>query len=246
MREFGRGVGMLVRGFGWWRRRPRLMMLGLVPALIVSLVLVGALAALAFNLPGLTDAMTPFADGWPGPWASVLRIAVGTALLGASLVVTAVTFTALTLLIGDPFYERIWRAVEREEGGDAPEAPYGLWRSVRDAASLVARGLLVALAAALIGLVPVVGGALSFVVGVCLAGWLLADELASRGLAARGIPPGLRGRMLRGARARTLGFGVATQLCFLVPLGAVLTMPAAVAGATELSRSLLEVRSPAR
>lgn len=246
MREFGRGVGMLLRGFGWWRRRPGLMLSGLVPALIVSIVLVGALAALVINLPGLTDAMTPFADGWPGVWASVLRLAIGTALLGASLVVTAVTFTALTLLIGEPFYERIWRAVERELGSDLPEARYGFWRSVGDAASLVARGLLAALAAALTGLVPVVGGVLSFLVGVGLAGWLLADELASRGLAARGIPPVSRGRMLRSARARTLGFGVATQLCFLVPLGAVLTMPAAVAGATQLSRSMLDAPSAAR
>ena len=45
---------------------------------------------------------------------------------------------------------------------------------------------------------------------------------------------------MRGRRARILGFGVATQLCFLVPLGAIITMPAAVAGATVLARSLLE------
>jgi CysZ protein len=49
---------------------------------------------------------------------------------------------------------------------------------------------------------------------------------------------------MRGRRRRALGFGVATQLCFLVPFGAVLTMPAAVAGAAELSQSLLEARSP--
>ena len=40
----------------------------------------------------------------------------------------------------------------------------------------------------------------------------------------------------------TLGisFGIATQLCFLVPLGAVVAMPAAVAGSTLLARSLLD------
>lgn len=234
---------MLVRGFGLWRRRPRLMLLGLVPAAIVSVVLGAALVALAINLSAITDALTPFADGWPGVWATMLRLAIGTALLGASIVVTAVTFTALTLLVGEPFYERIWRAVELELGDDVPDVRYGIWRSLSDAVSLIARGLLAALAAALAGLVPAVGGVLSFLVGVGLAGWLLADELASRGLAARGIPPAARGAMLRGARARTLGFGVATQLCFLVPFGAVLTMPAAVAGATELSRSVLQPRT---
>jgi CysZ protein len=41
-----------------------------------------------------------------------------------------------------------------------------------------------------------------------------------------------------------LGFGVATQLCFLVPLGAVATMPAAVAGSTMLARELLDANEP--
>jgi CysZ protein len=36
-----------------------------------------------------------------------------------------------------------------------------------------------------------------------------------------------------------LGFGVAVQLCFLVPGGAIVVMPAAVAAATHLTRDLL-------
>lgn len=229
---------MLVRGFGWWRRRPGLMLLGLVPAVIVGIVLIAALVALALNLERIADAATPFADSWPSVGATALRLAIGTALLGGCLVVSAITFTALTLLVGEPFYERIWRAVERDLGDDVPDARYGLWRSVADAASLILRGLLAAIVAALAGLVPVAGGVLSFVVGVSLAGWVLADELASRGLVARGIPVQSRRVMLRASRARVFGFGVATQLCFLVPFGAVLTMPAAVAGATELSLSM--------
>jgi CysZ protein len=44
--------------------------------------------------------------------------------------------------------------------------------------------------------------------------------------------------MLRGRRAMAIGFGTATFVCFLIPLGAVLVMPAAVAGATLLCRRL--------
>ena len=113
MREFVRGAALLGRGFGFWRRRPGLMMLGLLPAAIVGALFLARLIALSASLPGLTDAMTPFADAWPSLWATVFRIAVGTALLGSALVLVVVTFTALTLLVGDPFYERIWRAVER-------------------------------------------------------------------------------------------------------------------------------------
>jgi CysZ protein len=45
--------------------------------------------------------------------------------------------------------------------------------------------------------------------------------------------------VLRANRPLTLGFGVAVFLCFLIPLGAILLMPAAIAGATLLSRRAL-------
>lgn len=240
MREFIGGVGLLGRGFAQWRQRPGLMALGLVPAAIVGLLFLGGLIALGASLPALTEAMTPFADGWPGVWATVFRIAVGTALVGAALVLVAVTFTALTLLVGEPFYERIWRAVEADAGTPKLEGDYGFWRSVADGLSLIARGVGVALVAALIGFVPVIGAVASTVFAVLFTGWLIADELSSRALSARGLTRRDRKKLLRRRRLRVLGFGVATQLCFLVPLGAVATMPAAVAGATVLARSLLD------
>lgn len=238
-------MGMLGRGFAYWRRRPGLMALGLIPAAIVGILLLSGIVALAIALPGITVAITPFADGWPGLWATVIRATIGTAMVGAALVLTAVSFTALTLIVGEPFYERIWRSVERDlvddTHGDAQiDADYGFWRSVRDGISLVARGIGIAVLAALIGLIPAVGGVLSTVFAISLTGWLLADELSSRALSARGLDHLERRRLRRSRRARVLGFGVATQLCFMIPLGAVATMPAAVAGATSLARSLLE------
>ncbi len=249
MREFIGGVRMLGHGLAFWRRTPGTMALGLVPAAIVGIVLFAGLAILSFHLPRLAEFVTPFADGWPGLWAGVVRVAVGTAMLGAALVLIAISFTALTLLIGEPFYDRIWRAAERELGGDAPDAPYGFWRSVGDTLSFVARGVAIAVAAGLLGIIPVIGGVVGTVAGVLMTGWLLADELSSRALAARGIDRRARRALLRTHRARTLGFGVATQICFFVPLGAVLIMPAAVAGSTVLARSFVapagDVRGPA-
>lgn len=240
MKQFGRGVSLLLRGFGWWGRHPRAMALGLVPAAIVGAALVAGLATLAAFLPALTDSATGFADSWPGFWAVAVRVALGTAIFGGALVIAVISFTALTLIVGEPFYDRIWRSVEREHGGAVPSAPYGLWHSIVDGISLVGRGLIVALVAAMIGLIPVVGGVLGFATGTLLTGWVIVDELTSRALTARGIDRGARRALLRGHRARALGFGVATQLCFLVPLGAVAVMPAAVAGSTMLARSLLD------
>lgn len=245
IRLFLGGAADLARGFGFWSRRPRVMALGIIPAAIVGLVLLGALVALGASLPGIVDAITPFADGWPGLWATVIRIAAGTALLGAAIVLVAVSFTALTLMVGEPFYDRIWRAAEADLGGAVPDGESGFWRSVGDAVGLIARGLLAALIAALLGLIPVVGGVLGSVTAVALTGWLLADELTSRALSARGVLAPERRRLRRAHRARFLGFGVATQLCFLVPLGAVVTMPAAVAGSTRLARSVIDDARPA-
>jgi len=239
MREFVRGAGFLLGGFTWWRRRPGAMALGLVPAGIVAAVLAAALVALGFALPGFAAGVTPFAEGWMPFWRDLVRFGVGAAVFGGAAFIAVVSFTALTLVVGDPFYERIWRTVERDSGGPVPDADYPLWRSALDGLSLVGRGILVALVAALVGLVPVVGGAVGFTTGVLLTGWLLADELSSRALSARGLTRDARRRLLRANRARALGFGVATQLFFLIPFGAVVVMPAAVAGSTELARSLL-------
>lgn len=233
-------MALLGRGFGFWRQRPGAMALGLIPAAIVGALFLSGLITLGIFLPDITESLTPFADAWPAVWASVIRIAVGTAMVGAALVLVAVSFTALTLLIGEPFYDRIWKAVEKDLGASAIDADYGFWRSIGDAIALLARGIGVAVLAALVGLIPVVGGAIGAVVGVLLTGWLLADELATRALSARGIGAAARRKLMRRHRARVLGFGVATQLCFVVPLGAVATMPSAVAGSTLLARSLIE------
>lgn len=238
--RFFSGVGMLLRGFGFWARRPGAMFLGLVPAAIVFIVVLGALVALGFSMPGLTDWLTPFADEWDDPWPTLVRSAIGAIIFAAAVVLAAVTFTAVTLAVGDPFYERIWRAVEVELGGEIPERGTGFWRSVRDSLVLIALGLVTAIGVALTGFVPVIGAVLAPVLGVTLSGRLLAMELSSRPFETRGIGRSARRAVLRGHRAQLLGFGVATQLCFMIPLGAIVTMPAAVAGSTLLARSALD------
>ncbi|MFG6403497.1 EI24 domain-containing protein [Microbacterium sp. P04] len=245
MREFGAGVGLLLRGFGMWRRIPRAMALGLLPAVLVALVFAGALVGWGFLVPGIADAVTPFADGWTPFWAQAVRLIIGLATFGAGMLLAAVSFTAVTLAVGDPFYERLWRAVERETTGGAPGSDGGFWQAVGDSIRLVLKGIAAAALAWLIGLIPFVGGVAGLVVGVSLTGWLLAEELSSRALVARGISARRRSALLRGSRARVIGFGVATQLCFLVPLGAVIVMPAAVAGSTLLAQSLVRKVEPA-
>lgn len=240
LRDLTAGARTLLRGFGFWRVDPGVMLLGLVPAAIVFIGLVWGLVALGIGLPGLVDWATPFADGWEEFWRNAFRALVAVVVFAGAAVLGFVTFTALTLIVGDPFYERIWTAVEHHVGGDVPAEGPSFWSGVRGGLVLLLQGLLSAIVVATAGFIPVVGGVLAAVLGAVLTGRILARELSARTLDSRGLTFADRRVLYRRHRWRLLGFGIATQLCFLIPLGAVVTMPAAVAGATLLARSMLD------
>jgi len=243
IREFFGGVGVLGRGLGVWATRPKLMLLGALPALIVALVYLAGIVVLAVNSPDLAAWATPFADGWDEPWRSITRVSAALALVGVGILLVVFTFTAITLAVGDPFYERIWRETEFALG-DAPAEPSGrFWRllargigaGLRILALTVAIGLLLFV----VGLIPVAGQIAAPVLAAFFGGWVLALELTGFAFDSRELRLRDRRRMLGARRARTLGFGVATYLLFLIPLGAVFAMPAAVAGATMLARDAI-------
>ncbi|TYL51656.1 hypothetical protein FXB39_07650 [Nocardioides sp. BGMRC 2183] len=234
------GAGYLARGFALWRHRPGLMLLGMVPALLVAVLMAALLIALVLVADDLVDWATPFADDWDDTVRGVFRVALYLLILAGAGFLAMITFTGLTLAVGDPFYERIWAEVERMLGGDAPTEGVGWWRGMKDGGVLIGFGFLTAAVVFLIGLLPVVGSFVGAAVGLVLAGRLLAGELISRPLEARGMDRAAQAALLRGHRGTALGFGVAVQACFLVPLGGVLVMPAAVAGATMLARDVLD------
>jgi CysZ protein len=238
--EFFSGFATLFRGFAWWKRRPGLMLLGLLPALIVAVGIIALILVIATNAEAIVAFVTPFANAWDPGWARLFRVIVAISLLIGFVVLAAFTFTGLTLLIGDWFYERIWRAVETELGGMPPEHQTGFWRALGDGLRLLTRAIVTAVLLALLSFIPVVGTILAAVLGVIFAARIIAIELTTRPLEARGMIRRDRLAALRTRSARVLGFGVAVNLCFLIPAGAILVMPAAVAGATHLARTVLE------
>ncbi|WP_220793309.1 EI24 domain-containing protein [Nocardioides stalactiti] len=243
---FAHGAGFLVRGMRMWRERPALMLLGIVPAALVLLVLLGLIVTLLVYVDDLVGWATPFADDWSDPWQGILRVGLGVALVLGSFFLSMVTFTGLTLAVGDPFYEKIWKETERTLGGDVPERGVGWIRGAIDGLGLIALGVATTVMVFAIGLVPVIGPILGPVLGVVVAGRLLAGELVSRALEARGMDRAAQKALLAGHRSTMLGFGAVVQLCFLIPFGAVLMMPAAVVGSTLLAREVLDAQAPVR
>lgn len=240
MRGFFSGVQDALGSTAWWKRTPSVMWWGLVPAAIVNAFAVTAfLLVMLVVLPSQLDAITAFAADWPPIWAGLLRAAIVIATGAGLILLISATFVALTLAIGDPFYERIWREVEVRLHGAAPDVPYGFFRGVGDSLRLLLRGLFGAVLAGVIGLIPIIGGVLGFIVGLSFTGWGLASELLGRALTHRGLDAGARARLLRSQRGRVLGFGVVAQLSTMVPLLSVIAMPTLVAGATQLASDLL-------
>jgi CysZ protein len=243
VRQFLTGVGLLGRGLVVCLRNPRLLALGMLPALIAGVLYAAALVALVAFVDDLAGAVTWFADDWATGWRDVVRIVAGAGVIGIGGLLSVLTFTAVTLMIGDPFYEKISELVEDRFGG-VPDAVETVWwrslgRSLVDALRLVGLSVLIGLPLFVAGFVPVVGQTVVPVLAAAVAGWILAVELTGVPFQRRGRRLADRRRALRGHRPTALGFGVAVFVSFLIPLGAVLLMPAAVAGGTLLSRRSL-------
>ena len=236
-------MGLLGRGLGLVLRSPRLLGLGLVPALIAGLLYAAALITLIAFLPEVSHAVTWFADGWGTGWQDLIQVLGGLALVGAALSLGVLAFTAVTLAIGDPFYERISELVEARYGGVPDEVEVPWWRSlgrgIVDSLRLIGLSILFGIPLFALGFIPVFGQTVVPVLGGAIGGWLLAVELTGVPFQRRGQRLRDRRRVLRANRPLALGFGVAVFLCFLIPLGAILLMPAAVAGAALLSRRAL-------
>lgn len=237
---FGRGAGFLLRGLRLWRERPRLMLLGIVPAVIAALIIASLLVTLVVFADDVIAWATPFADDWSDGMRTFLRVALFLGVLVGAGMLSVVVFTGLTLAVGDPFYEKIWKEVELSLGGQVPDRGVGWLRGAIDGVVLMIMGLATAIVVFVIGLLPLLGAIVGAVLGLVVSGRLLAGELVSRPLEARGMDRAARAALMRQHRGAMLGFGVCVQACFLIPFGGIAVMPAAVAGATYFAREALD------
>jgi CysZ protein len=237
LRDFGSGVGFFLRGVGWVARNGRWWLFGLIPAVIAFAVYVVALILLGTNALSLAEFMTPFADSWS--WAQAFRVTVAIALFLGGLALAVVTFAAITLTIGEPFYEKLSAKVDGVEEADGQPWWRTLPRSVKDSLVTLMFVLMFTVPLFFLGFVPVLGQTVVPVLGAAVSGFFLTVELSTLGMERRGLLRKDRFRLLRGNLPVTLGFGVAVFLLFMVPLVAVVAMPAAVAGAALMVRERL-------
>lgn len=241
--DFVGGAMLLPRGFTLLAKRPKLFWRGAIPPLITSVLSIAVLVLVASNLERIVSALTPYANGWQA--AEVFRAFVAVAIVGGIILLMVITFSALTLALGAPIYDSIGEALERDLG-DLPPDPQDrlgamIVRSLRQGAVLVGLGVLVALLVFAIGLIPVVGTVVAWVLSASMGGWLLSLDLVGSTFERRGLMAlGDRQQVLRGRRWRTLGFAIPTFVLLSVPVLAIVMFPTAKAGATLLARDALQ------
>ncbi|MEU8778210.1 EI24 domain-containing protein [Streptomyces sp. NPDC048606] len=242
MRDLAGGFRYLLAGQRWVLGHGRWLGFGLLPGLVSLVLYAAALFGLFHVADDFTAWATPFASDWSSPWLGLFRGFLTGLVYALGLFLAVITFTAVTLLVGQPFYESLSEQVDRTEGGEVPESGRSLWEdlwiSARDSLRLLVRVALFGILLFALGFIPVIGQTVVPALGFCVSGFFLAQELTSVALQRRRVDLDEQLRLLRGRRALALGFGVPLVLAFLVPLVAVFLMPGAVAGATLMAREL--------
>ena len=209
-----------------------------MPGLIALALYLAAILALGYFVGDIVTWATPFADHWASPWPGVLRGFLDVLFMVLCLFLAVITFTALTLALGQPFYEALSGHVERslDPGARVPESKLSAGRLIRDGILLVLRAAVWGAVLFVAGFLPVIGQTVVPVIGIGVAGFLLAQELTTVAMQRRGIDLRQQLRLLRSRRMLVWGFGIPLAVAFLVPFVAVFLMPGAVAGATMLTR----------
>ena len=232
-----------------------LLMLGLIPALIASVLLLAVLVVLIVYIDQLSFAITWFAHGWSTGARDSVEIVAGISLVGLFTLLAIVTFTSLTLAIGDPFYEKISERVEQrlDARGEnlvlPPTVSLPWWkelvRGIGESARMIALSAMIGIPLFLAGFIPGVGQTVVPVIGALVGGWFLSVELVGVAFARRGLRLRARRQALRANRPLAVGFGAAVFVCFLIPfVGVILVTPGAVAGGTMLARRVMAGSPP--
>jgi CysZ protein len=177
-------------------------------------------------------------------------VVAGVAVVAAGTAIAVVTFVAVTLAVGGPFYERLSERVDDGLGG-VPAATRTSWagallRGARDGLLLVLLSVAAAIPLFVLGLVPVVGTIAAPVAAALVGGRLLAIELTAPAMERRGVRLAARRRLVRSRRALSWGVGVPTYVLAAIPFVAIIAVPVGAAAATLLARELHGERTTAQ
>jgi len=232
VRRTAAGAWHIPGGVAFLARRPRLWPSALLPAALCAALVVAGVVLGLYVGPTVTGVVERGAAGLPD-W---LGLSVALAVWIATLAAGAILGLATALVVSAPLLERLSRQVETAARGTSAETRNDLrWelsQTLRSGAYFALRipGIL------LIGLVPIVGPALSWL----WAAHALAIQATDAALGRRGLSFAARREWHRRYRPESLGLGFASLICLFFPCAAFIVAPALVTGGTLLVLDLTE------
>lgn len=239
------GIHLIAQSATEILKRPRLVLMGMVPPLIVTalyiiLALLGGPALADAVTSWVTDITAALPEWLGGVIATALIFAIATGIA----IVAGFGFTALSLIVGGPIYDKISTTIDTEVLGITPNDGDKLAVAVArsGAQSIVVFGLSlgVAFLAVIVNIVPAIGQFLSLAIGFGLGGSLLTTELLGGPFSRRGLPTlQQRWAAMRSQPIATLSFAIPAQFVLSIPLISVAAFPFFSAAATMLAHRLL-------
>jgi len=226
LRRLGAGAWLVLAGFGFLLRRPRLWPLALLPAILTMACLAAGLMAALYSMHRIETALVP----GPEKIGPALGFALSLVVWIGTLVSGLVIGLAAALLLCAPVLERLSLKVDALVRGEKIDTSRGLrWELIQSF-----RGTLFFLIAApgvfLLSLVPVIGPPL----GLAWGAYALAFQQTDAALARRGLDFSARRAWHRYWRLESLGFGITGLLTLIVPFANILVTPALAVGGTLL------------
>jgi len=235
------GAGYLKRGFDLIRQ-PGLRRFAVLPV-VVNVIVFALVFWLGYSLLGsLMDRFIGAGDGW---WSGALRLVLWLLLLMIGGAGVFFGFTAVANIVGAPFNGYLAEAVEHKLSGKGPPSqsmgdilktfPRVMLNEARKVIYFAFIGLVVWIAPMVItGAIPGLNVVVGSAVSVLFLAWMNAVEYIDYPMSSRNVPFKQVRKTVGSRRWLCLGFGGAVLLCMAIPVLNLITMPAAVAGATAL------------
>lgn len=232
-RRAAAGAWHMPSGFVFLLRHPSLWPLAVLPALLALALLAAGAVAGVFLIPRVETAFAPRAGAWP-EW---VELPVSLLLWAATIGAGSFLGLGIALLLVAPLLDQLSRRVEARARGRVSDASPGLAWEIRQ--SLRAGLYFVAAAPVVfaVGLVPVIGPFVSFM----LAARAVAMQATDFALTRHGATMADKVAWHRRWLPESQGFGLAGMLGMFIPFANVLIGPSLVTGATLLVLDIEDV-----
>ncbi len=236
MQNFSRGAQDVLDGFKLIQS-PQLRLYVLIPLLINILVFVAVITGLGSYFADLIDYLMSWLPEWE--WLAFLRGLMWIIFGFLALLLVAYTFVFFATLIGSPFYGLLAEQVDKQLSGRSDDEPTSWGKVFASVPHALGRELAKlwyylprALGLFLLCLIPLISAFAPILWGL-FSSWTMALEFLDYPADNNKQSIAQLKVFMRRNRHRTLGFGLVSWGCTLVPILNLFAIPAAVAGGVK-------------